>query len=79
MTAQEACKILRNRYSDELKDFKITKCMEFETGFSFQIGADGRLGSTYFVSKASKEVVPFNPLKMPIAEYRAGKVVREFE
>lgn len=71
MTAKEAYKILVKSWGE----LKITKCMEYDSIFTFALGG---IAGVCSVNKKTGKVQKFIPTAISIDEYRAGKEVKNF-
>ena len=84
MTAKEAYKILISTWDD----LKVTKCIEYDTLFVFQVvpkdlkphvNIDKAFDNLCSVNKKTREVRDFKPFHIPISECKRGKEVGDFK
>lgn len=83
MNSKMAYEIVCKKY----KGHKIIRCFEYDTIFSFQIVPKDLDESEYgmhlnglvSVDKKTGDIKTFNPMQIPIEEYRNGREIKEFK
>lgn len=82
MTAKEAYKLLQPRLTNK----KVVKCTEYDSVFVFQVAPEGftkdpnKLADcNRSVNKTTGQVKVFQPFDIPLAEYRRGIIIPDYE
>lgn len=76
MTAKEAYLIFKSKF----KDKPLHHAVEYETCFVFVSGNPKAITNDAFaVNKQTGKLYHFNPMKMPIEEFKNGKLVSEIK
>lgn len=84
MTAKEAYK----RITERFKMWNLVKCHEYKTIFVFQFvpkdwpkgkPINRLLNSTVSIDKKTGIIKPFNPMEIPLDEFRSGVEITDFK
>lgn len=84
MTAKDAYKV----FTKKCKGLVVLSCYEYESRFVFNAvpkeyanttEATTMMDISYFVEKSTGGVGKFKPFLIPMAEYKAGKQITDFE
>lgn len=74
MTAKDAYRILKR----EAVKFDANVCVEYDNLFVFH-AVENTLGVSLSVDKRTAKVDGFNPMTMPLEEFKRGKKVTDFK